>query len=239
MSKYILIDGIDLSGKSSVTKSFQEEWRQTLDKIPYQNWLYTIQELTRKNLVQRFNNTPINTAKCNTSLKIQQSLEVWSLLYFLKQIKEDLSYLHNEQFIQTIENINKSWAKPDQNTIQESMVSLRVMAYNHVIWRHDVNQRLLETLQKNPFDWAFILTANEDVRKKRAEIRQLKDNTTLTAMDKFVLQNPQAAKDMSDYIVQTAREHLWAIQIDTSDITIDQVIKTIKELIPKYKNDSN
>lgn len=233
--KYILIDWIDMSGKSSVTNSFKKEWRQVLDKIPYQNWLYTIQELTSKDLIQELHKKPMNFAGCDTSLKMQQSIETGALLYFLKKIKWDLSYLHNEEFIKTIENINKSGTKPDCNTIQESIVSLRVMAYNHIMWRDDINRRLLETLLKNPFDAAFILTANEDVRLQRAGIRQSQDNIKLTAMDQFVLENRQAAKEMSDYIVNIAKTHLWAVEIDTSYISIDEVIETIKKLIIKEK----
>lgn len=187
MARYVHIEGVDLSGKTSVSKALVEQ--QT------EEWQIRAAILT---------DTPnplrdLADQLCEESAYGNDTIG----LAYAAALKADLD----------------SFRRPEINTVQESTILLRSLAY-HAINGNTLVLHVFEDLamQHPTFDHSFMLTASREARLAR--LAQRAHNTD---HDLLIVRDPKRFFKMEDCIKDYSEALFGTVTIDTTDLSINEV----------------
>lgn len=186
-AKFVLLEGVDLSGKSSVVKHLvqkQPDWRHQHYSLVGENQILSI------------------------ARDIDKDGSEWIGFMYAKALERDLEHFE--------------W--PRYNTIQDSTILLRSLAYHSAAGYSRVTSELESLAQKHPrFSYAYVFTASMEVRRERLEERIRSGSKRVTANDLKVIQDPNFFARMEDALVDYAKNLFGAVVIDTSRLSVEEV----------------
>ena len=196
---YIHIDGMDLAGKTTAT--------QNIVKITDGEWTWRRNSLSGEN--------PMYQLADSLRLgKIQNSYDA-----------ETLGNLYVAALMGDIRNF--TW--PDRNTVQDSTIILRSLAYHNVRGTPRISEVLLDLLPEHPkFDASFILTASIEERIKRLQKRREQAPQEVGDEDLIVINKPERFLAMEACLIDISKKAFHSVIIDTTTLTPDMVIGEIQ-----------
>jgi thymidylate kinase len=121
-----------------------------------------------------------------------------------------------------------AYKKPEQNTIQDSTIILRSMAYHTVNGTPRIAEVMRDLLPRHPkFDSSFVFTASIEARKKRLEKRMNEEPDQVTSGDLLIIRKPEKFLKMEAVLIDIATQSFHSAVIDTSTITPEEVVEKI------------
>ncbi len=112
---------------------------------------------------------------------------------------------------------------PEIPTVQESSTLLRSMSYFAINGHTRELQMIRELGERHPqFDATFVLTASREARLERLAYAENPSKSDLLVRD-----NPGKFFRQEELLVEGAQEFFGAVVIDTSDMSIQEVARTI------------
>jgi hypothetical protein len=152
--------------------------------------------------------------------KIVDSLRIGGLLN-----EEDLGELYFQVLCDDIRN----YVTPSQNTIQDSTVILRSIAFYLSINNTDMATKFVNLLEIHPkFTKSVVLTADLDSRLKRLEMRKAINPEEVAADDLMIITDPNRFFLMEKYLIEYSQAYFNAVVVDTSDLDKEEVLDNIK-----------
>ena len=116
--------------------------------------------------------------------------------------------------------------RPAVNTVQESTILLRSIAFHAINGNERVLQLFEGMIDRHPqFDASFVLTASHDVRLKR-----LSERPNASNHDRLIARDPIRFSAMDALITQLAQQHFNATVIDTSNLPVEAVVNRIESV---------
>ena len=190
-ASFVLLEGVDLSGKSSVISRLVKK---------YEHWRHQHYTITGSNKI------------LEVAREIEKDGSEWIGHLYAKALEYDIS-----QF---------QW--PEVNTIQDSTILLRSLAY-HAAARYQQVVHELETIAlKHPkFTSSYVFTASIEVRKERLKERIQSGSKKVTVNDLKVIRDPEFFMRMEHALVDYAQTFFGAVVIDTSNMSLDEVANSI------------
>ncbi len=123
---------------------------------------------------------------------------------------------------------------PDRDTIQDSTIILRSLAFHTIRGTPRIKDILIDMLPYHPkFDASFVFTASIEERLKRLEMRTQYQPDQIAAEELLVLAKPKKFLEMEAYLVDFSKKHFHSMVIDTSTLTPDMVVGMIAENLPQ------
>lgn len=123
---------------------------------------------------------------------------------------------------------------PTTNTIQDSTIILRSLAYHTISGNINISAVLDDILPKHPdFDASFVLTASLEARLKRLDSRRLEHPEEVASDDLMVVRKPERFLAMEACLSDIASKRFRARVIDTTNLTPDMVVSQILEGLPE------
>jgi thymidylate kinase len=109
---------------------------------------------------------------------------------------------------------------PDQNTIQDSTIILRSLAYHTVNKTPCVPQALGRLMTSHPqFDRSFVLTASIESRQGRLQERMRTNPEEIAPDDLMVVRSPEKFVAMEQCLIDLAQTAFSATVVDTTGLT--------------------
>jgi thymidylate kinase len=194
---YLHIDGMDLSGKTSICSKLRETlngaWEIRTKSLSDKNSIYQLADGLRIN--GRYNE------------------EVIGHLYVVA--------LRSELF-------DFKW--PTINTIQESTVLLRSLAFHTMVGPVEIPDLLLGIANKHPkFDASFVLTTSLETRLKRLQ-KRVKDGQ-VGKHDQLIIDDPAKFMKMEEHLVEYSKKLFNSTIIDTSSSEVADIVRLISQEI--------
>lgn len=122
----------------------------------------------------------------------------------------------------------RSFQWPSRNTIQDSTIILRSIAFHTVRGTPRISEVLLDLLPEHPqFDASFVFTASIEERVKRLQQRIAKAPHEVSEEDMMVINKPEKFLAMEAALIDTSRRVFHSVIVDTSSLTPDMVVGTI------------
>lgn len=123
----------------------------------------------------------------------------------------------------------RHFQQPTNNTIQDSTILLRSLAYHTISGTPRISQVLLDIIPQHPkFNASFIFTADLETRLHRLQKRMKYHPDQVASDDLMVVKNPEKFMAMEACLIDMAKGIFHSVIIDTSRLTPDAVIGTIK-----------
>lgn len=123
---------------------------------------------------------------------------------------------------------------PQINTIQDSTVLLRSLAYHTVSGNTEITEALGKVLRTHPdFDHTFILTASLEARRERLEKRQREQPDEVAPDDLMVIKRPEKFLAMEKQLVELAQTRFRSTLIDTTYMTPKMVVDNVRAILDK------
>ncbi|MDW8244803.1 MAG: AAA family ATPase [Thermogemmata sp.] len=123
------------------------------------------------------------------------------------------------------------FCRPTENTIQDSTILLRSLAFHKVRGTPHLVERFEALVEQHPrFDYAFVLVADHQTRLERLAKRRREN---LSPEDLLVKDNPQRFYAMEQVIIEYATRYLKAIKLDTSGELTPSWLKNLYRYIPE------
>lgn len=171
--------------------------------------------LAAKNLIERSNESwQIRRNSINLDNPIFELADSMIKSKDTKYSSETLGNLYIAALMADIE----SFSRPSCNTIQDSTIILRSLAYHTVNGTPRIAEVMTELLLKHPkFDFSFVLTADLQTRQSRLEKRFLEAPQEISLNDQMIIRNPKKFMDMNNCLIDLAVNNFHSIVIDTSD----------------------
>lgn len=186
MKKYIHIEGVDLSGKTSVARAFVDRQGEP--------WDIRSGTLCDDNPLRE-----LADELCETGLYGNDTLG----MAYAAALKADLDL----------------YTAPERDTVQESTILLRSLAYHAINGNHGVLRLFEEMAPYHPkFDDSFMLTASHAARLERLESRAHN-----TEHDLMLVRDPRRFYSIEDSVKDYSQELFGTQIIDTTDMTIAEV----------------
>jgi len=124
----------------------------------------------------------------------------------------------------------RSFQWPDRNTIQDSTIILRSIAFHTVRGTPRIRGVLLDLLPEHPkFDASFVFTASIEERVKRLQKRINLASREVSEEDLMVIKKPEKFIAMEACLINISRMAFHSVIIDTSSLTPDMVVGVINE----------
>lgn len=124
-----------------------------------------------------------------------------------------------------------TYEPPSTETVQDSTILLRSLAFNTVIGATNIADELWDLLPYHPrFRTSIVLTAPIEVRLDRLKQRYRNAPAEVAPDDLMVRDAPATFLEMESMLVETAAAHFDASIVDTSDLSRDQVVERILRL---------
>lgn len=118
----------------------------------------------------------------------------------------------------------EKFERPEVNTIQDSTILLRSMAYHTVSQTARIVEAFEDVLPTHPlFDNSFVFTASIKARQDRLQQRIRRNPEEVAPDDLMVLRKPEKFMAMEKVLVDLATMAFNATVIDTSKLTADEV----------------
>jgi thymidylate kinase len=128
-----------------------------------------------------------------------------------------------------------SYVAPALNTVQDSTILLRSLAYHTVARTPNVVAALTALIPRHPrFDRTIVLTASREARLRRLERRRREQPDAVGAEDLLVVQAPARFFAMEQVLVRFAREHFAAMVINTSGMDEAEVVRAVAAAVAVY-----
>lgn len=141
---------------------------------------------------------------------------------------QDLGILYHQVLKDDLER----FIYPTQNTIQDSTVLLRSLAWYEASQNFELVNLFLSLMPKHPvFTHSILLTASIEVRQKRLQMRINEAPETVANDDMMVLENPELFMAMEKALIKHSSRNFNSTIIDTSDLTKDEVKRIVIEMI--------
>lgn len=122
----------------------------------------------------------------------------------------------------------RSFIWPSKDTIQDSTIILRSIAYHTVRGTPRIREVLLDLLPEHPkFDASFVFTASIEERVKRLQQRMIKAPNEVSDEDMMVINKPEKFLAMEAALIDASKIAFHSVIVDTSSLTPDMVIGTI------------
>jgi hypothetical protein len=122
----------------------------------------------------------------------------------------------------------ENFQKPLVDTLQDSTVSLRSIAYYVAKGNYRLADAFQKALKNHPlFDHSFVLTANKAKRIERLNERIKATPHLVSDLDSAIITNPDEFFLMEKILIDTAKTIFQSKIIDTSDLTKDEVVQKI------------
>lgn len=122
---------------------------------------------------------------------------------------------------------------PEKHTIQDSTIILRSLAVHTVLSTPRISEALLDLLPKHPkFDASFVFTASMEKRLERLQERIERQPDQVSEEDFFVRDKPETFLAMEACLIDIAKKTFHSVIVDTSSMTPDVVVGTIRNNIP-------
>lgn len=194
MRRYIHIEGLDLSGKTSVTN---EIVNMRLDEG--EEWVVRHRTLSdERNELQYIADKMCGQRK-------HSELEVG--LTYVAALRFDLD----------------NFKYPEVNTIQESTVLLRSLAYHAIRGNSKVVAELEDMAALHPkFEQSYLLTARPEIRLARLATRASNSHNDL-----LIVRDPKRFARIEDKIEEYSQELFGSEIIDTSDMSTQEAAEYI------------
>ncbi len=126
---------------------------------------------------------------------------------------------------------------PDKNTIQDSTIILRSLAFHTVRETPRIKEVLINMLPYHPkFDASFVFTASIEERLRRLEMRAKSQPDQISAEDLLVRDKPEKFLAMEACLVDFSRQCFHSVVIDTSTLNPDMVVGKIIENLPQLRS---
>jgi thymidylate kinase len=117
----------------------------------------------------------------------------------------------------------ETYQKPKVNTLQDSTILLRSLAYHTVSGTPRLVESLLTLMGEHPrFDRSFVCVASKEIRLDRLKRRRPQN---LSPEDFIVRDDFGRFKAMEDVLIDYAKRYFDAVIIDTSDLENEESIK--------------
>lgn len=124
----------------------------------------------------------------------------------------------------------RSFQWPDKDTIQDSTIILRSIAFHIVRGTPRIREVLLDLLPEHPkFNASFVFTASIEERVKRLQQRIAIAPHEISAEDMMVINKPEKFMAMEAALIDTSRMAFHSVIVDTSSLTPDMVVGVINE----------
>lgn len=122
----------------------------------------------------------------------------------------------------------EKFERPTTNTIQDSTILIRSMAYHAVNQTPRIVEAFTSILPTHPrFDSSFVFTASIEARQGRLQQRMRDNPEEVAPDDLMVLRNPGKFMAMEKVLVDLAVSAFGAILINTSELSAQDVCDTI------------
>jgi len=126
---------------------------------------------------------------------------------------------------------------PDKDTIQDSTIILRSLAFHTVRGTPRIKDVLIDMLPYHPkFDASFVFTASIEERLRRLEMRAKNQPDQISAEDLLVRDKPEKFLAMEACLIDFSRQCFHSVVIDTSTLTPDMVVGKIIENLPQLRS---
>lgn len=127
----------------------------------------------------------------------------------------------------------RSFKYPDKNTIQDSTIILRSLAFHSVRGTPRIVEVLSDMLPHHPkFDASFIFTASIEKRLERLQSRMKNEPDQVSPEDLLVVEKPEKFMAMEASLIDMAKKTFHSVVIDTTSLTPDLVIDQIYANLP-------
>jgi len=145
-----------------------------------------------------------------------------------REIEKDGTEWIGHLYVKALEQDLSLFKWPEMNTIQDSTILLRSLAY-HAAARYSkvVHDLELLALRHPKFTVSYVFTASIEVRKERLKERMQSGSKRVTANDLKVLRDPEFFSRMEHAMVDYAQALFGAVVIDTSSMTVEEVANSI------------
>lgn len=133
----------------------------------------------------------------------------------------------------------RTFEYPDRNTVQDSTIILRSLAFHSVRGTPRIVEVLEDLLPNHPkFDASFIFTASIEKRLERLQSRMRNEPEQVSPEDLLVIENPEKFMAMEASLIDMARRTFHSVIIDTTSLTPDLVIDTVHANLPFSLNEA-
>lgn len=127
----------------------------------------------------------------------------------------------------------RTFEYPDRNTVQDSTIILRSLAFHSVRGTPRIVEVLEDLLPNHPkFDASFIFTASIEKRLERLQSRMRNEPEQVSPEDLLVIEKPEKFMAMEASLIDMARKTFHSVIIDTTSLTPDLVVDRIHENLP-------
>jgi thymidylate kinase len=123
-----------------------------------------------------------------------------------------------------------SFQWPGKDTIQDSTIILRSIAFHTVRGTPRIREVLLDLLPEHPkFDASFVFTASIEKRLERLQRRIALAPQEVSEEDMMVIRKPEKFLAMEAVMVDMAKMAFHSVIVDTSTLTPDMVVGVIHQ----------
>lgn len=130
----------------------------------------------------------------------------------------------------------RSFKWPERDTIQDSTIILRSLAFHTVRGTPRIKEVLIDMLPCHPkFDASFVFTASVEERMRRLEARRASQPEQVSPEDLLVRDKPEKFLAMEACLIDFSCKCFHSVIIDTSTLTPDMVVDKIAENMPQLK----
>lgn len=130
----------------------------------------------------------------------------------------------------------RSFRWPERNTIQDSTIILRSLAFHTVKGTPRLKEILLDMVPYHPkFDVSFVFTASIEKRLERLTSRARYQPEEVSAEDLLVKKKPEKFLAMEACLVDLSQRCFHSVIIDTTTMTPDMVADKIVENMPQIR----
>lgn len=122
----------------------------------------------------------------------------------------------------------EKFERPATNTIQDSTILIRSMAYHAVNRTPRIVEAFSDILPTHPrFDNSFVFTASIEARQERLQQRMRDNPEEVASDDLMVLRNPEKFMAMEKVLVDLATSAFGAVLINTTELSPQEVCDTV------------
>lgn len=204
MANYLHIEGMDLSGKTTLAHNYAaaspQEWQVNSNALGPGNPIWELADDLRK--------------------KDEYDAEIVGNVY-VAGLMADI----------------RSFREPNINTIQDSTVALRSLAYHVVRGTPRLADALQDLIKEHPrFDASFYLAASMEARMRRLDQRMREHPEEVAPDDLMVVRSPERFMAMEGVLREWSTKIFDSVVIDTTGMTPQMVLEEVnRQYEPKVE----
>ncbi|TVP62921.1 MAG: hypothetical protein EA343_09495 [Nodularia sp. (in: Bacteria)] len=173
-------------------------------------------------------------SRCNS---ITKNNKIYALADSLRKVDKYNSEVLGYLYLAALKADISDFQCPEISTIQESTILCRSFGFYSGKNMENIANLFAKCANAHPkFDLSIILTASIDSRINRLKQRKIEDNQSIFSDDLLIIKNPQQFLKMDSEMIKLSQMMFNSKVIDTSQLTIDDVVVQIIEMIQKLNN---